>query len=309
MVVPSEPHDRLLNRHLGAAQNPEYVETLDRAFSLLLNEATWLFSRCWEASRKDLADNIILILLRHILEMADAIHILLLSAASRPAQLQLRSLFEGLLYVEFILEEDTETRAAAYATGSRLWSLGYSRRLAEGSATRAQLLKEIESDPLVSDEMVESWSVSGDRIEAAEAALKIEPYATAAERFSSFKSRPHWYRTVEGGPSNLRDLSIRLNRGGQYIMFDIWSRTVHPDLLGPQLERNAEGEYDRLRTFRDGDKMSTVAHMTSRLTREALEACLSRFRAEELGAFRKRFAGEINLHFAQLGDTDVIHLD
>lgn len=118
MALQREPHERLLNRHVAAVENKEYMELLDKALSGLINEAKWLFSRCWESRKGNLTAEVVLLLGRHVFEMADAVHVLLLKSASRPAQLQLRSAFEAVMYMAFISETDSNRRALAYGSSA-----------------------------------------------------------------------------------------------------------------------------------------------------------------------------------------------
>ena len=172
MAIESEPHNRLLDRHTDRIENKEYLEELDGAFTALLNEATWLFSRMWERNAGDLTAEVVLLLLRHMIEMTDGVHVLLLTSASRPAQLQLRSMFEAMLYMEFILQDDSERRARAYEVGSRMWSYRYAKRMERGSQARIQFIKEVGTDPLVTPEMIEGWVTDPEQLAAAEAQLR-----------------------------------------------------------------------------------------------------------------------------------------
>lgn len=306
MTIPAEPHERLLNRYAGKAGNAEYLEALDQAFSRLLNESTWVFSRLWETTSGDLTAEICLLLVRHIMEMTDAVHLLLLASASRPAQLQLRSAFEAMLYLEFILERDSERRALAYAVGSRLHSLRFAKRLLEGSEARAQFVKEVEQDPLVTDEMLTSWIASPESVKAAEDYLESELYRDVYAEFKKSRKRIPWYSALEGKPTDLRALAIHLDRGGQYILLDGWSRTVHPDTIPTQIDA-ADREERRVRTLRDGGDIGNCAASACRLLDMALELVLERYRPGELDAFRATMAQHILPGFAELGPTDVIH--
>ena len=140
MALPQEPHERLLNRHNARIENKEYHEELDAAFEGLINDATWIFSRVSETAEENLERDICLLLLRHMIEMADAVHILLAHASSRPARLQLRSMFEALLYLDFILEGDTTRDAQRHMRwvldfGASVWAAASWRAAKRGRSS------------------------------------------------------------------------------------------------------------------------------------------------------------------------------
>jgi len=309
MSIPDKPHERLLDRHLPAVQNKDYLEALDRAFEALLNHCTWVFARCWESCERGVVNEVPLLLLRHILEMADAIHILCFKSASGPAQLQVRSLFEAVLYLEFMLEEDTERRAIAYAVSSRLWSLRYAKRLLKDSEARKQFVKEVQSDPVVTAEMLDSWVTTAEGIQSAEDFLNSGVFLPIYQEFKKYKKGAYWYQALDGKPSNLRELAIHLERGGQFILNDFWSRTVHPDLLAVHINLEEGEETGTLRTLRDAYRIGDISAITAKLVREAMELVLERCRVDELEGFRKTYASQITPLFAELGPTEVVRLD
>ena len=66
------------------------------------------------SKKDDFVDTVIILFVRKIMEQLDAINILYSVALLDPAQIILRSLFENTVNLKFILQEDTEKRAAAY---------------------------------------------------------------------------------------------------------------------------------------------------------------------------------------------------
>lgn len=308
MSIPDRPHERLLDRNLPSAKNREYLADLDRAFTALLNDSTWTCARCYESANETFLHDTILLLLRHILEMADAIHVLLLSSASRPALLELRSMFEALLYIEYILETDSERRAKAYVVRSRLWSLKLAKRMLRDSEARKQFLKEVSSDPLVTRQMLESWVTEQEEIDKAESVLKSPDLKEVYDRFRAFQKTVPFYKALDGKPGTLRDLAIHLNRGGQALLQDSWSRHTHPDTVGAQLHDSGTEMEGRMRHFRDGGEISNVASVAASIVRQAMEATLGLLRPEELRRYRERYSREIAPLFAPLGETVTVRL-
>lgn len=305
------PQHRILDRHRGRVANREYLEILDRALTAFIDEATWIFARCWESGKEPLTDEVALVLYRHILEMADAIHILLLQSASVPARLQLRSMFEALLYLEYLLEEDTDRRARAYIVGSYSWGLRWARRLEKGSQARAQFVTEVSSDKIVTPTMIEAWEVLPSKIAETEEYLLSEDFAEIYRQFNEFHAGrnrwPHWYQVLTPKISGLKDLAVRLKRGAQYVMYDHWSRSMHPDLLAVHIDRE-EGAQGYLRELRDGTDIARAAHGVAWFLKDATTAILRAYRPDELDSFALDYRQRIWPLFQQLGPTDVVRV-
>ena len=92
---------------------PHYIKILD-VMEKLVNYSSNLFARCFKSIEKDdLAASIVLLNFRNMIELADAIHILARECSVSPASILLRSLFESLLNVEYILQDDEHYKARA----------------------------------------------------------------------------------------------------------------------------------------------------------------------------------------------------
>src|SRR4029450_3946265 len=94
-----------------------------------VNFGVAILSRCIGRTTGEDWHLAILVSFRHIIEMADAIQLLLEAPAPYPCRLQLRSAFEALLTVEWIVASESERRAYAFLASStqrqlaRHWTL------------------------------------------------------------------------------------------------------------------------------------------------------------------------------------------
>ncbi|MDD5647198.1 MAG: DUF5677 domain-containing protein, partial [Candidatus Bipolaricaulis sp.] len=80
---------------------------LDRAMEVLSSLETW---QCQESAERESLSAILL----HMIEMADAVDVLLNAGACMPAWLQVRSMFEGLLSIEYLAENETALRSLSW---------------------------------------------------------------------------------------------------------------------------------------------------------------------------------------------------
>ena len=123
-----QPYKEILDRE-------QYKVDLEKNFSEILetirdivNYGTNLIIRCFTTGNRELKDAIILgVLLRQAVSMLDAIEILLSNGSTYPANLQCRALFEVSLYIEWVLDENTEERAMFFYVSNirknRTWAL------------------------------------------------------------------------------------------------------------------------------------------------------------------------------------------
>lgn len=112
--MPTNPPTGLLDRHMSKALAREWIDVATPMLTEVVNHGVAAFARCSKTAKG--ADEHLAILMPyiHLVEMIDGVHILLVGAAPTPAQLQLRTVFESLLTIEYITEGDTIRRAYAY---------------------------------------------------------------------------------------------------------------------------------------------------------------------------------------------------
>jgi len=306
VVNRERPLTKLLDRHLPKAQNKEYLEYLDEILLDAVDRSTHAFGRCWSTVPSTLVGQVPLVLYRHVIEMADAVHVLLLESASVPARLQLRSSFEALVYLEFMLEEDKEVRVFAFVASSYRWGLRYARRLKKGSGDRSVFLEETKKDD-GGDHQFSELSVPAEKVKEYVEFLESDPVRVGYDLFKRFKKRhgrwPRiWCEVVNADLGSLRDLALHLGRGADYVMYDLWSRSVHPDLLSVHFLTPGGGRPQRLRKVRDGERIGSTAIASMHLLRDATVSVLRDTRPDEVIQFERAWEAEITSRLYQIGD-------
>src|SRR5262245_59237622 len=107
------PPKQVLDRDLARVQ---MSQVLGRHLDLLkevVDYGAGLMLRCLARSDKKLGDIIpLLVFLRQVVEMLDAVEVLLREGAVVPARIQYRVALEASVYFDFALQADTERRAA-----------------------------------------------------------------------------------------------------------------------------------------------------------------------------------------------------
>jgi hypothetical protein len=119
--MPTKPLEKLLYRELSTVAAKELIDIASPLLQELVNFSTNAFARCASSSKgKTDEDLATLILYLHVIEMTDAIEVLIPQCCPTPAQTLLRSSFEATLHIEYILEKESE-----YVKRSLAWLVGY----------------------------------------------------------------------------------------------------------------------------------------------------------------------------------------
>ena len=119
-----ESYKYILNRDEAVGHiNDNFKKTIILIESIV-DYGTNLIPRCFRQSNRQIEDIVVLaVLLKHIVSMLDGLSILTSQGCIYPAHLQVRSLFEAFISMEWILKEDSSKRALQYY----VWNLRYRR--------------------------------------------------------------------------------------------------------------------------------------------------------------------------------------
>lgn len=112
----TEPYKPIIDRDL--LKNLPRKNLIDEVTATLreaVNYATNVFHRCEESRRGRKEESLpALVCFLHMIQMTDAIEVLLSSGCGPPASILLRSSFEAKLAVEYILEHDSKRRGYSW---------------------------------------------------------------------------------------------------------------------------------------------------------------------------------------------------
>jgi hypothetical protein len=291
--VPTEPLDSILYRDLSKVEAKLVVEVASPLLQELVNYGSNGLVRCAQsASGGQDEDLAILALYRHIVEMADGVEVLISQACSTPAIPLVRSSFEALLFIEYVVDQPQE-----YARRSLSWLVGYVHqrldmyyRLDSTTPNGEQFRALLHEDEAVSRIRLPRL----DELKGAEAnleALLAKPHITPIEaEYNHCGPRPRWH-ALFGGPPTLRALAKHLNRGAQYeMLYRYWSRIAHAQ---DALALIAIGR------LRDPRELVGIATFASTFLLAATRHVLARLRpGEDLGPWYLR---EVRPYLSRLG--------
>ena len=224
----------------------------------------------------------------HLIEMLDAVRILLAQAAPAPCALQMRSMFEALLTIEYVTEKDSERRARAFA---------YLVTHLIADHEHLQKLHALIDSPLPPER------IAAEQAEY-EAQLARPGYREAANEYNALhkKLKRTWVRwhALYDGPKTIRALAEHAGRLRDYdILYTPWSDTVHASDPNWQI---VPGRYERgrYRGLRDIAYYSTTISFNMAFFLAATERVLLTYRAAEFPVYQRWLDAEVKPRWRKL---------
>ncbi|GAJ14057.1 unnamed protein product, partial [marine sediment metagenome] len=203
---------------------------LDEATATLreaINYATNAFNRCEQSRRGQKKESLpVLVSFLHMIQMTDAIEVLLSSGCGPPASVLLRSSFESKLAVQYILEGDSKRRGYAWLVCHVLQEIEALERF--GSAKFSETLSTEGLGGMPAEELAELPSV----IKQLKSKLELPGFVEAHSEYQRLRmerrvGRLEWY-ALHGGPSTVRGLARHLHQETLYqTLYHSTSRVVH----------------------------------------------------------------------------------
>ena len=203
----------------------------------------------------------------------------------------LRSSFEALLSIEYILENE-----ANYVQRSLAWIVGYVHKRIDmyerldPSTNKGQEAKKLFDDDSAMTIIRTPIAPLADVQKAKEKlqSMLTKPHLQIIEAEYSKYTKPKWYRLF-GGPNDLRTLAQRLRRGGHYeILYRQWSTTAHAQDFLPFIDRTDEGK-SAIKRLRDPSRIKEIAGLAAIFILRATRLILKKLRSgEDLAPWYKR---------------------
>lgn len=234
----------ILNRDVARAQIAEVRDLCSPVLEHVIDNGVRIFERCSHTAQDGDENLGILFPFHHLLEMADGVHILLDDSAVAASHPLLRAMFEALLGIKYVLEENTDRRALAYVVAdvkSRI-------RLYEQMDPATEIGKQFGAETGLRPEDGFPFP-DVEKIREAKAnlgqMLSRKPFVEIADQFDELRATrgrmPAWY-AVDNGPRNLRELSRHLDELDNYdVLYRQWSKTTHALDLNRQLTAGTSG--------------------------------------------------------------------
>jgi hypothetical protein len=269
--VPTEPIAALLDRDLSRVAASGLTAVTRPLLRELVNNGTNVYARCTASAtggeNEDLAAPTLYL---HMLQMTDAIDVLVYEGCAGGAIPNLRSSFEGLLGLTYVLEADYARRSLAWVAGFLLNKLADRARI-DVTDPQSKPAQEMIGETLKRVAPI----VKGDirRWEGILDEPRMKPIADEVRRVKK------WYAAF-GGPASLKQLAKRLGMEAHYeLLYRQWSSVAHAGELFRFLTRTKEGY--AINSLRDLTELKTVAHMAALYLVRATRLMIEKYRTGE----------------------------
>ena len=242
----------------------------------------------------------------HLIEMMDAFEVQISQAVVEPAMVSLRSAFEALLALNYVLEKDSEylNRALAYVAVDIHNRIGIYKELDINTQQGKELQAAISSDRLGSSMKYPSIPDLTNRISILENLLKRAPYDVIEAEYQRtkklFNRKPEWY-SLFNGPRNLEKLSEELHLKGTYrILYPGWSKMTHGSgTIQRKLMKGPDG-LPALVGLRNIAEMASTIQIGASFCFEGTRIILIKYLPTEESAFNKWYMNNIRESFRKL---------
>ena len=305
--MPTEPLLKLLDRDFARVAAKELIDLACPVLRELVNHGTNVFMRCQAETRDGQEDEHLPIfsLYLHVLEMTDGIEELLRASCVNPAVPLVRSSFEAVLAMEYILEGDYRRRAFAWMVGYAHTRLDSYERFDPSTRKGKGFAQAIANDKVLNQI---SFPPEVDPKRAADSMRQLlakPQYQEAEANYQGCKKgkkggAPQWF-SLFGGPSNLRDLAISLRRGAEYeILYRQWSAVAHGHDVSRFLVPADTGGEASIYSLRHAKELLQVAFYAAHNMLGATEALIRKFRPGEKDSLARWYIREVRAPLQKL---------
>jgi len=258
----------------------------------LTNYGSNLILRAYDSSKKRLEDAIVIgVLLKQVVLMLDAVEVLVSHGVIKPASLQTRCAFEASLYIDFILEGDSEQKARYYYVANlrntKLWELRYIKGSDEREAF-SHVFKYLEGymapeKPELEDEIKKD-------LENIQGVLSQGGFNEINEIYERMRiKRADWYKAY--GVKSLREMAKKVKRLPEYEIF----YPTDSEVMHSASYRDHVQFYEGMMRFEPIRKLEGADSVLQNVIGIALvcyKSILKHYRYGELGNFKRKYIQE-----------------
>lgn len=294
--MPTESNKEILDRNND--ENNSVILDICSIINEVVNYSTVVASEFFHLIPKQTnmsnEQAVIISIFLHIVEMLDGSEILIEKSAITAASLQIRSIFESLLYLEWILQKDVEDRANAYLIndyyGRIILEETFDPNTQRGKELKAKFRQDeyYNNYPSVDNFMKDR---SGE-ITKLKNLIVNDPLLHKIDMlFEGSLGKKKWYY-FHGGGNSLEELANKLNKQYQYqILYRELSDIVHGE---KNLRRRVLIKEGGFKTIRDPENIQFIALTAISFGLKAIRLMFSYFKPAALN-YKEWYLNEIKL--------------
>jgi hypothetical protein len=289
------PHSALLDRSESKALANTRLAPQLELISDLANYGSNLVIRAFESSPKKLPDVIVCgVLLKQLVAMVDAVHVLLAAGHGHAAFLPARAGWEASIYLDWILFSDSERKAAWYLVGNYRDERTWVHRITPGTleeATFARITKSVGVD--VHANRPDLAAQAEAHLTEVNRVLAQPEFATIDAAFTKLRGKkktdPEWYEL--GGVKSVRQIAEAVGRIAEYEAFYAkGSQVTHTGTYKDHVRFKDEKVH--FKTVRHLESFNVLLNFVVSMAVGTYKRVLQMYRPGEIPAFQKKYVDD-----------------
>jgi len=307
-----KPYEPLLHREIHVHDVQKHFKQQLDLLESLTNYGTSLIAGTFHTSKKEMPEIIVLlVLLKQVVTMLDAIHALASNGCSEALLLQGRALFEASLYIDFILKDDCDNKAKHYYVANVRNELNWNKRTQHGETEHQRFHDSLGEYASVLDKAVEKLGTSAAaRINEIENHLSNPPFNEINDALDQARgNRPYdvsWYSTF--GVESVRQLANTLNRLHEYdIFYSQTSQVMHSSAYKNHI--SFQGGKISIEQIRGLKGLKTAIQFVASTTFHTYRAVLTHYRPAQLPEFKDKYIDFWQKPFLSIPDINYKNIE
>lgn len=300
--MPTESHNNILDRDLALTYSRPASENAAQLLRELTNFGTHVLQRSQDAAMADKdaeAHFAPLALYRHVLELTDAIEVLVRNSCAVPAMPLVRATFEAMLALAYIHQDDSayKRRSLSWAYVDAVHRARALERWIPGSALRLEFERERQKDPFGSALAEPNPHEVERQLEQARAIMADASFAPCAAELERIRTAgaariPRWY-SLFGGPTTLEGLARSVGLLMHYrFQYRHWSKLAHAEDPAQYVDTTPEGQVG-IRPLRQANEILSVTLGAANHSLHAMWLTIARFSPVEKPIAQKWYVSEV----------------
>jgi hypothetical protein len=307
--MPTNSIEELLPRDLS----PDIQEVLSRLSGLIeetVNFGTYVFDWCVNSGATGNEHAPLMLSFRHVLEMLDAISVLVRVSCFEPAKLILRSVFETSLNMQYLVQSDFKCRSHDFIyyhtlhQKKSLHSILENKKKQIQSITDTGLLKKISFTIKKIDNEIGIIDKQLDRSYLADSKNEYTAYKR------NHKTSPSNWFSLRNGPQNIAELAEKLKKKESYlILYKKWSQLTHgTEIFQNKVQKASDGGtyFVQIRLPVDNDIIPSLAISYGL---DTMRIMISKYVPAKIPNMNKWYETEIKKDYLALSEKKPILID
>lgn len=307
--MPTKPHEDII---------PDYRDKLDllailSQYSSLIEETRNFGSHtlAWMLGKVKKGDHHLVIFqfFRRSLELLDTLSVLIRNSCIHPCQLILRSLFEILLSIEYLIQEDLEKKGRDYLIWLKHKELNYLKKHFKNDPLYNDFAQTLKKDKVLKDKPIDEISNIEEAIKAKIKLIESDLYSSSENSYQKLKARqgknPKWWFNLHDGPKDIIDLAHKLDRPAQYeVFYRAWAGYAHgTGFLDIEILKKDLIAIPQLRSPEGAEQITSMAMS---LGLQIIKMVIQKYDNDKLNDFRLWYKNEIMSNYQNLRNKKIV---